>query len=410
MTGIDRVEYALARWLSDHQDVIDGGCAFLVQTRHARGLIDPARMAMTLQAMALARGLLSGPTAMMDRVAHELWQSATPGIIGATRLAGLPPSNVGRRFMRLATEAIALQGGRAFKRLLSERSARLRYLHVSHYGLQWPKRFEWVARHDVKATFFIHDVIPIDFPQYCSAGAHVSHMRKLETVARLARRVAVNSCYSAERLMAALEVQELRVPTIAVHRLGVGALSGGEFRPNSLSSNADLTLVPYFLYVGTIEGRKNVALLLDVWRRLAAEFPAEHVPRLVLAGTRGWSNDAVLRDLDEMTDIGRYIIEVNGLNDAELALLISGARALLMPSHAEGYSMAVAEAQALGSPVIVSDIPAHVELDPAGMLVPRTVEDWKNAIISYPGLVSPPAPQPRWDDFAQKLVAFASAG
>jgi hypothetical protein len=54
--------------------------------------------------------------------------------------------------------------------------------------------------------------------------------------------------------------------------------------------------------------------------------------------------------------------EIGGLDDDQLARLIGGATALLAPSFSEGFNLPVAEANALGTPVIASDIPVHREL------------------------------------------------
>ncbi len=77
---------------------------------------------------------------------------------------------------------------------------------------------------------------------------------------------------------------------------------------------------PYMLVSGTIEPRKNHALLLEVWRRLGPD-----APKLIVAGRRGWANDAVFAMLDARP---ANVLELPGLSSAALARLVQRAAAL----------------------------------------------------------------------------------
>ena len=108
---------------------------------------------------------------------------------------------------------------------------------------------------------------------------------------------------------------------------------------------------PYFVTVGTIEPRKNHALLLDVWEKLGPKGPM-----LLICGSRGWNNDAVFARLDSLGP------EVAGLSDGALASLVKGAQGLLFPSHAEGYGLPAIEALQLGTPVMCSNMATFREI------------------------------------------------
>ncbi|MFN9778456.1 MAG: glycosyltransferase family 4 protein, partial [Alphaproteobacteria bacterium] len=122
---------------------------------------------------------------------------------------------------------------------------------------------------------------------------------------------------------------------------------------------------PYFVYVGTIEPRKNLAFLLAVWRQLAEQC-GEATPRLLLVGRRGWENESVVDLLERSARLAPYVIEVSGLTDHGLMTLLRGSAGLVSPSYVEGFGLPLIEAAALGTPLIVSDIPAHREVASQG--------------------------------------------
>jgi glycosyltransferase involved in cell wall biosynthesis len=138
-----------------------------------------------------------------------------------------------------------------------------------------------------------------------------------------------------------------------------------------------------FACVGTIEPRKNHALLLDIWDAFAGDPEA---PMLVIAGARGWRNEAVFERLDARP---AGVIEAPGLSDGALAALVAGAEGLLFPTLAEGFGLPPVEALALGTPVICSDLPVlHEVLGKSSIYA--SVDDmylWKQSILQIAGQV-----------------------
>ena len=110
------------------------------------------------------------------------------------------------------------------------------------------------------------------------------------------------------------------------------------------------TDIPYFLFVGTLEGRKNVRGLVDAWRELYAR----HGVELWLAGR-------VRHDYDPPAETPglRYL---GSVDDSELPELYSGAVAFVYPSHYEGFGLPVLEAMQCGCPVVTSFDPAISEV------------------------------------------------
>jgi len=141
---------------------------------------------------------------------------------------------------------------------------------------------------------------------------------------------------------------------------------------------------PYFIFVATIESRKNHLLLLDVWERLAADWGSS-TPRLVIVGRRGWMSEKVVERIAGSSVLSRIVDEHNTLPDIALARLLGGARAALYPSFAEGYGLPVAEALALGVPVICSDLAElrEVAQHVPEYLDPRDPQVWYDMIADY---------------------------
>jgi glycosyltransferase involved in cell wall biosynthesis len=119
------------------------------------------------------------------------------------------------------------------------------------------------------------------------------------------------------------------------------------FRPSN--APADLPQ-PYFLYVGTLEPRKNVPLILEAWRKLKQSHPVS----LVLAGRRR-------EDFAELTAEPGLVI-LGEVPDHDLPGLYSGALAVLYPSFYEGFGLPVLEAMQCGAAVIASKDPAIAEV------------------------------------------------
>jgi glycosyltransferase involved in cell wall biosynthesis len=112
----------------------------------------------------------------------------------------------------------------------------------------------------------------------------------------------------------------------------------------------------YALFIGTIEPRKNLPLLLRALRALKRS--AITVP-LVIAGSRGWglSGWRELRD-----ELGDQVHEIGYVAEADLPALYRGAHFFVFPSLAEGFGLPLLEAMASGTQVLCSELPVFREI------------------------------------------------
>jgi glycosyltransferase involved in cell wall biosynthesis len=127
----------------------------------------------------------------------------------------------------------------------------------------------------------------------------------------------------------------------------------------------------YFLYVGTLQPRKNLARLVEAFaafRQRAGAMVGERGTLLVLAGKRGWLYDDLFKQVRRLGMEG-HVCFPGYISDEEKAALMSGALAFLFPSLYEGFGLPVLEAQACGCPVITSTTSSLPEIAGNGALL-----------------------------------------
>ncbi len=108
----------------------------------------------------------------------------------------------------------------------------------------------------------------------------------------------------------------------------------------------------YFLYLGTLEPRKNLERLIDAYAAFAKN--NEDPAKLVLAGGKGWLYDGIFRKVQEL-GLAQQVLFTQYIADEDLCALMSGALAFVFPSIYEGFGMPPLEAMACATPVLVSD-------------------------------------------------------
>jgi glycosyltransferase involved in cell wall biosynthesis len=379
-TGIDRVELAYA----EHLIATDPSACFAATTAFGGlGLVPRDRAEGFVAAIATAwRG-----------------QDAAVG----------DPRHV-RHLGRSARLAAWLGGERQLFAMLRQSPAPPVYLLVSHHHLEKPAILARLkARSPARFVCLIHDLIPIEYPEYAKPGQAENHRRRIETAVRFADALIVNSGVTRDALLPYLGRAGRDAPVL-VAPLGLDLPA----EPTDPGSPLDR---PYFVYLGTIEARKNHLLLLNLWRQLATELGAA-APLLVLIGQRGWETENVVDMLDRSPALRGVVIEHNNLPDTEMVRLLKGARALLLPSFAEGFGFPVIEAFGVGVPAVCSDTPALRETGGAiaEYLDPLDGPGWRRAILDYTAADSPRrAAQlerlagwrpPRWQDHFASVDPF----
>lgn len=252
------------------------------------------------------------------------------------------------------------------------------YVTATQFLLDRSWYVRWLTtRPDVKLITFVHDLLPIDHPEYFRPVEAKLHPLRLRNACRFGAGVVVASHEVEKRFRDyCISNGHEDIP------VRVAALPVSPIFEQAAPVPHPLADVCYFLICGTIEPRKNHLLLLNLWQELAQSGSA---PKLLVVGKRGWLNENIIAMMTQCPALRDHVIEVTGLSTPGLRQLMAGARALLMPSFGEGFGLPVAEALAANTPMIVSDLACFKEIagDAPDYLDPHDATLWRRAIEDY---------------------------
>jgi len=270
-------------------------------------------------------------------------------------------------------------------------------LHVStgHWGLERAGTLARFERAGARNAVFVHDLIPVRFPEFSLPGHPDRHVQRIRNVLRHGQRIIVNSFATRDDLVAFAAEVSMQPPDICVAPLGVDL-------PAPAIAPSPGAAAPAFVVVGTIEGRKNHALLMTVWSHLI-DILGDKTPRLSIVGRRGWRTEAFDAAFGRDRRLVQFVRLEEGLSDQDVAARIRSAVALLSPTFAEGFNLPVMEALAMGALAIISDIPVHRELfgSRASLLSPHDEKAWFSAVLAAMHGARPKAApwrHPTWDE------------
>ncbi len=224
----------------------------------------------------------------------------------------------------------------------------------------------------------VYDLSFLLFPQRLSAARRLYLSKLTALTCRRARRVLAISHSTKQDLVRMLS---LNPDKIDVTPLGYDRSVFRRLPAAAIEQFAARKGLPerFWLFVGTLEPRKNLPMLL----RAYASLPRSQRLPLILAGGRGWMADEVFATI-ERAGLEDSVQHIGYVPAAELPLWYNSAEAFLYPSIYEGFGLPVLEAMACGKPVITTDASSLPEVagDAALCLPPADSDAWASALLT----------------------------
>ncbi len=216
----------------------------------------------------------------------------------------------------------------------------------------------------------IHDLSPLEHPEWFTPTYSLWYRWMFPMISRRVKCILTPSEYVREKVLRRFALSAERVSAV------MEGVNLERFRPQPADSIHPRYSIPgrYILFLGSLQPRKNITLLMEAWRKLQADFPDVW---LVAAGTTGH----VFHRVEIPTGLQRVIFP-GYVPDADLPELYSGADVFVLPSLEEGFGLPVLEAMACGTPVILSKAGALPEVaGEAGLQVnPCSVEELSESL------------------------------
>jgi glycosyltransferase involved in cell wall biosynthesis len=221
----------------------------------------------------------------------------------------------------------------------------------------------------------IHDLVWKHAGQTMRPLSRFLESRLMPEAIRLADRIMADSQSTADAICA--EFVEARSK---VRHVPLGATKMA--KPDSLESLDVLGITrQYYLFVGTLEPRKNLLRMLAAAAKLEPILKQQY--QFVIAGGRGWGKENLDQQLMRL-GLSEHVKLVGYVTDEQLSTLYKHAQFLAMPSLYEGFGLPVIEANSLGTPALVSNSSSLPEVvGDAGLLVnPVDIDDMHQAIVT----------------------------
>ncbi|GJJ02965.1 glycosyl transferase family 1 [Duganella rhizosphaerae] len=210
-----------------------------------------------------------------------------------------------------------------------------------------------IVRMDCPVVATLHDAVPIAHPEWCRPRLRGLKNWLQIQAARRAQHVITGSHYSIRELVEHFGVDQRKISV--VHH---GVRPEWFEAPAAEARDATLALhglnPGYFLFVGTLQPRKNVGRLLEAYLALPPVLRAAR--QLVIVGAPGWLCDELVAQIKAAGQRGENVVWLSQLtDDAQLHHLYAGAGAFIFPSLHEGFGLPLVEAFASGVPVATSN-------------------------------------------------------
>lgn len=261
------------------------------------------------------------------------------------------------------------------------------------YKMIWPilpLPYYWFFGSDAQITQFFNYVVPPGVKGKTVTMVHdMAHLACRDTVRLKTRKwldlTLKSSCRRADVIVTVSEfskteiVRYLNIPEEKIQVMYPGVnlnLFHNRYAPEQIHAAKKKYGIDgdYILYLGTIEPRKNVQRLIEAYEMLLDRAESNQIPKLVLAGGKGWLCDDIYRAAEKLKG---NVMFTGYIAEEDSPLLLSGARLFCFPSVYEGFGTPPVEAMACGTPVLAGNAASMPEVlgDYAVYVDPLSTED-----------------------------------
>jgi len=281
---------------------------------------------------------------------HELAARAGSGLeirifLKTAPLSDLPKETVHFKYIVVPKRTVWSQIDLPVALILNHRDLDI-FLSPAHYAPRFCPCPTVVVVHDLSYFYYPQDFLKKDLYQLVNWTRY--------------------SVQKAQKIIAVSEVtKEDIVKNYPVNNEKVVVVQNGFSVPKIKAEQPGFEIKhPYFLYLGTLQPRKNLQNLLLAFARFQSRYPDFS---LYLVGKKGWLFEGIL-DLIQKLQLTNAVIVTEYLKDSEKNYLLKHARALLAPGFYEGFGLPILEGFAAQVPVLSSNTGALPEVAGEGAL------------------------------------------
>ncbi|PIZ76218.1 hypothetical protein COY05_01875 [Candidatus Peregrinibacteria bacterium CG_4_10_14_0_2_um_filter_38_24] len=235
----------------------------------------------------------------------------------------------------------------------------------------------------IKRVLIVHDITPILFPHFHTFRGRFIHKLFLGKSLKNADIIITPSKTTKDDILKKYQPKA----KISIIHLGVNPITTENPTQKTLQIQNQTIETPYFLYLGTIEPRKNLETLVDAFIELKTTNKIPH--KLVLAGQIGWKSKSLLKKIEKYNKTSTplnspQIITTNRITESEKNILLKNTDIFIYPSLYEGFGLPPLEAMNAGIPVVCSKGGSLKEIykNTALLFNPNDKETLKKHILS----------------------------
>jgi len=236
------------------------------------------------------------------------------------------------------------------------------------------------VRHNKPMVSTVMDTIPLSHPQYIRSHSRYLKPFLWKKLTQQSDHIITISEFSKIEISRLMDFPTNRITSIP---LGVDSRYFEKIANEEIQNTLNRFSIktPFFLFIGSIQPRKNLLRLLKAHaslpQKLATEFP------LVIAGKLAWDDGETLKEIQKGIEEKRCIW-LNYVSDFEKRCLLQASQGMVFASLYEGFGLPILEAFASNTPVITSNCTSMPEVagDAALLVNPYNVDSIRSALLS----------------------------